>query len=134
MIGRPGIREFRWTTVATDESGQSRFEDGRAPMTLMEFSPPAGPLDFASLGESSSVAVIASDDDWRGDVPHPAPARQLMVVLQGRGAITVSDGERREFGPGECVLVEETSGAGHASHFSGETRVLVVRLDQGHQR
>jgi uncharacterized cupin superfamily protein len=35
--------------------------------------------------------------------------------LTGRVAITVTDGERREFGPGDVLLAEDTTGAGHLS-------------------
>jgi mannose-6-phosphate isomerase-like protein (cupin superfamily) len=125
------MREFHCTTVTADDAGGSRFAEFRAPMVETQFAPPAGPLDVADLDAARSVAVIAGDEAWQGEIPHPAPARQLLVILQGRGAITVSDGERREFAPGDCILVEDTTGAGHSSHFSGETRVLVVRLGQG---
>jgi mannose-6-phosphate isomerase-like protein (cupin superfamily) len=124
------MREFHCTTVTTDGSGGSRFDDLRAPLALTEYAPPAGPLHFASLGDATSLAVIASDDDWLGDVPHPAPARQLMVVLRGRGAVTVSDGERREFRPGDCLVVEDTEGEGHCSQFFGETWLLVVQFEK----
>jgi hypothetical protein len=30
-------------------------------------------------------------------------------------AVTTSNGERREFGPGDALLVEDTTGAGHLS-------------------
>ena len=38
-----------------------------------------------------------------------------MILLRGRMAIQVSDGERREAGPGAIVLVEDTEGEGHLS-------------------
>jgi hypothetical protein len=37
------------------------------------------------------------------------------MCVRGRGAIAVSDGERREFGPGIPILVEDTTGVGHTS-------------------
>jgi hypothetical protein len=39
----------------------------------------------------------------------------VVICLRGRGAITVSEGERREFGPGEPILVEDVTGDGHTS-------------------
>jgi mannose-6-phosphate isomerase-like protein (cupin superfamily) len=125
------MRQFRYATVVTDLEGRSRFTDACLPMVETDFSPPAAPLDLAILGTAQSVAVIGSNTGWHGEVFHPAPARQLMVVLSGRGAITVSDGETRELGPGDAVLLEDTFGAGHSSRFFGETKVLVIRLGQG---
>jgi hypothetical protein len=38
-----------------------------------------------------------------------------VILLRGRGSITVSSGEVREFGPGDVFLVEDTTGEGHLS-------------------
>jgi hypothetical protein len=58
------------------------------------------------------VEVPTETPDW---APHVAPRRQWLVVLSGRAAITVSDGERREFGTGDVLLMEDTTGEGHLS-------------------
>ena len=50
--------------------------------------------------------------DWER---HVAPRRQWVILLRGRIAVEVSDGERREFGPGSIVLAEDTEGRGHIS-------------------
>lgn len=50
--------------------------------------------------------------DWQ---PHVSPRRQGVMALRGRVAITVSTGERREFYPGEPILLEDTEGKGHVS-------------------
>ena len=56
------------------------------------------------------------DLDW-----HPAPRRQYIVNLDGGVKITASDGEAREIGAGEVLLVEDTSGKGHLSKSLGGT-------------
>ncbi|HCT78762.1 MAG TPA: hypothetical protein DGT23_19815 [Micromonosporaceae bacterium] len=58
------------------------------------------------------VEQPADAEDWE---PHVAPRRQWVVVLTGRAAVTVSTGERREVGPGDVLLFEDTSGEGHVS-------------------
>jgi hypothetical protein len=50
--------------------------------------------------------------DWQH---HVAPRRQWIIFQTGKMAITVPDGERREFGPGDALLVEDTTGAGQLS-------------------
>src|SRR5512135_1221221 len=47
-------------------------------------------------------------NDW-----HAAPRRQLVVRLTGVAEATTSDGETRRMGPGDIVLVEDTTGKGH---------------------
>lgn len=54
------------------------------------------------------------DLDW-----HPAPRRQYIINLDGGVKITASDGEAREIGAGEVILVEDTSGKGHLSQSIG---------------
>lgn len=50
---------------------------------------------------------------------HPAPRRQYIVNLDGGVKITASDGEAREIGAGEVILVEDTHGKGHLSQSIG---------------
>ncbi len=54
------------------------------------------------------------DLDW-----HPAPRRQYIINLDGGVKITASDGEAREIGAGEVILVEDTHGKGHLSQSLG---------------
>ncbi len=54
------------------------------------------------------------DLDW-----HPAPRRQYIVNLEGGVRITASDGEAREIGAGEVILVEDVRGKGHLSKSIG---------------
>ena len=46
---------------------------------------------------------------------HPAPRRQYIINLDAGVQITASDGESREIGAGEVILVEDTTGKGHLS-------------------
>lgn len=58
------------------------------------------------------------DYDW-----HPAPRRQYIINLDGGVRITASDGEVREIGAGEILLVEDTHGKGHISQaIAGKMR------------
>lgn len=50
---------------------------------------------------------------------HPAPRRQYIINLEGGVKITASDGEAREIGAGEVILVEDISGKGHLSQSIG---------------
>jgi len=62
---------------------------------------------------------------------HPASRRQFIINLDGGVQITASDGEVRVIGPGEVLLVEDTSGKGHIStSISAKMRHSVfVRLE-----
>lgn len=121
------------TTVSrlwTDDDGESHFADVEVDLEPIDFAPPAAPLDFAMLGNADTVGLVSGEPSWRGDVPHPAPRRQLMCVISGEFTTTASDGESRAFGPGSILLLEDTHGKGHSSVISSDvpSLVLVVTL------
>ncbi len=66
------------------------------------------------------------DLDW-----HPAPRRQFVVTISGRGEMETSDGTVLPLEPGTIVLVEDVDGIGHRSRAVGdEPRVsLFLPLD-----
>ncbi len=66
---------------------------------------------------------------WHGDW-HPAPRCQFQFFLAGTVGAESGDGRTRYFGPGDAVLVEDTTGTGHRSWVVGEIEVVmaVVRL------
>ena len=48
--------------------------------------------------------------DW-----HNAPRRQFIIMLEGQVEIIIGDGTKRQFGPGDILLAEDTTGQGHIS-------------------
>ena len=47
--------------------------------------------------------------------PHNAPRRLFIVQIDGTVEVEASDGEKRVFGPGSVLLVEDTTGKGHVT-------------------
>jgi hypothetical protein len=99
---------------ATDDGG-SKFDDVLVegePRHVVDGVPPlllSGPYAATSIVFVEQPADAA---DWE---THVAPRRQWLVVTSGRVAVTVSDGERREFGPGDVLFAEDVEGEGHLS-------------------
>jgi hypothetical protein len=59
--------------------------------------------------------------DW-----HPAPARQYVITLSGRGEIEVAGGKKIEVGPGHVELAEDLTGKGHITKTVGtEDRITL---------
>jgi uncharacterized cupin superfamily protein len=53
----------------------------------------------------------------------------VFCVLEGRFRVTVGDGASREFVPGDLLLLEDTWGEGHVTHFlSGRVMVAATAL------
>ena len=75
------------------------------------------PANSARLPAAGIIFRETSGDydlDW-----HPAPRRQYIINLDGGVRITASDGEAREIGAGEVILVEDVTGKGHLSKSIG---------------
>ena len=83
--------------VATPDGG-SRFVDDAAGLVDGDFAPPAPPLGLGPVAGARSVRFIGAPAGWDSP-PHPAPARQWVVMVRGIVEATTTDGEVRRFGP-----------------------------------
>ncbi len=110
-------RAMRIHNLYEDENGESHFRDLEIDWVeetrggkLSERLPATG-IIFRQVPASYDL-------DW-----HPAPRRQYIINLDAGVKITASDGEAREIGAGEVVLVEDTTGKGHLSQaLAGQIR------------
>ena len=60
--------------------------------------------------------------DW-----HPAPRRQYVITLSGRGEVELEDGTKIPLGPGSIDLAEDLTGKGHITRVIGnEPRVTLA--------
>jgi hypothetical protein len=117
--------------VFTDETGQSRFEEIRLPGGSRR-----SEVSTAVAWLSEKVAVRGMV--WRrveveapATVPHNAPRRQLVVPLSGAVEIEVGSGERRTVPPGQIILVEDTTGAGHITRAADDSPRVTLMLELG---
>ena len=121
---------MRYTRIYTDATGESHFED--VEVTGEERTSPvsAGASEYSAPIAARAV-VLRRVVRAHPDEPHVAPRRQFMINLCGTVEVETSDGEVRSFGPGEPVLVEDTTGVGHISReVEGVQRMsMFVELD-----
>jgi hypothetical protein len=108
-----------YVRLYADADGETHFEDVELP---------AEERSAAAGGRTAVCAAIPVEglifrsvlDDGDADAPHNAPYPVFIITLAGAAEVTTSDGERRVFGPGSVVLVEDTSGRGHVTRPLGE--------------
>lgn len=98
------------TRIYTGDDGQSHFEDLDVPFTAsgagqMTGAIPAATVFFRSTREGGPEVM-----DF-----HVAPRRQFVVHTAGRVEIECGDGTRRQFGVGDVLLADDTTGQGHIS-------------------
>ena len=116
---------MKYIRIYADQNGDSHIEDAEVGMSLTNFAPPAPPVDLSPLMPSTHVVFLRAPAGWYGP-PHPAPRRQIAVVLTGELEGVVSDGEVRHAGPGSVILLEDTSGKGHSTRVVGEDSALLA--------
>ena len=105
--GKVIMEEFIITKVYSDINGDSQFEEIRVPLN------PAGTIGYLSEKHEVESLVFrkvlpAYDYDF-----HTAPAKQFIILLDGKIEIETSLGEKRVFTGGDVLQMEDTTGKGH---------------------
>jgi quercetin dioxygenase-like cupin family protein len=59
--------------------------------------------------------------DW-----HPAPRKQIVIILSGQLEHGFADGSRYTFGAGDVRVLVDTTGEGHTTRFTGGEKTLVA--------
>jgi hypothetical protein len=122
---------LQYVRLYADEAGDSRFED----VTLVGET--RGVAYDSQLLARLSETIPATDVFLREVVreassiePHNAPRRQFIIGLTGVTEVETSTGEKRRFGPGAMMLLEDTDGKGHITRSlsEGERLTLVIGL------
>jgi hypothetical protein len=115
-----------YTRLYTDADGHSRFEEVELPAETRG-------VGYAELVATFSEPIDADAVVFRNvlreaadDTPHNAPRRQFIVQMTGWCEVESSTGERRRFGPGSVLLVEDLVGHGHITRKIGEGERLTM--------
>lgn len=120
-----------YSRLYADADGESHFEDIEIDLASSDYAPPAPPLDLSSFTPATQFGFMRAPARWASDW-HPSSARNVFFVLTGEWEITASDGEQRRFATGSVLLVEDTSGKGHASRVVSDSGSLaaIVQLNK----
>jgi hypothetical protein len=118
-----------YTAVVETAEGGSAFEERAVCLEERAVLRGESLADTAQLSAAGGVLLVRSGPY---DLPpHQAPRRQWVVPLRGLFQVTVTDGTRRRFGPGDLILATDTTGSGHATRSIGEPpfEVLFVPVE-----
>ncbi|MFF2555397.1 hypothetical protein ACFVUS_30635 [Nocardia sp. NPDC058058] len=103
---------MRYTRIETSVDGGSEFVDDSVALDTRPVAIGVAPMAIGELPSGNSVFVRSDGFDSE---PHPAPARQWVVMIRGTIAVTTSAGDQRVFGPGDLVLAADIEGRGHST-------------------
>jgi hypothetical protein len=68
------------------------------------------------LGEPSNVVLMTGPPNFAFP-KHPAPYREIFLVLAGSMELELSDGTKHSEEPGSLIMFDDLTGAGHAGRF-----------------
>jgi hypothetical protein len=108
------------TRIFTGPDGQTHAEE--IDVKLM----PGGTSgELSEMAKATGVQFRRTPPNYFVDW-HPAPQRQYVITLSGRGEIELVGGKKIPLGPGHILLAEDVTGKGHISRGVGtEDRVSV---------
>lgn len=118
---------LKYARLYVDTEGVSHYGDAELQLSLEDYAPPANPIAVHALTDSGSATLVylpqGASEDW-----HPAPRRQFAFIVRGAVEVTAGDGEARRFGPGDIVLLEDTTGIGHQTRVVGDEGNLSLMI------
>lgn len=115
---------FQITRVYSDDHGESHFADINIEI---KDNGTVGWLSDPVNARQVIFREVESTYDWDF---HCAPQKQYIVLLDGEIEIETSLGEKRVFGQGEILLVEDTWGRDHKTRnmHQQKRRSLFIKL------
>jgi len=122
------MKKKRWR-VYSDQQGESHVEEQDVDLQLVNYAPPAPPVFVSSPTAAAGFVFLLAPKGIEGDL-HPAPSRQLQVLLRGSVELEASDGTVVTAKPGDVFLLEDTQGRGHKSRIGADeaAEILAVTL------
>lgn len=109
---------LNYARIYTGTDNETHFEDVSVTFTHQgDYGKniPSVWLSQGGLMKVEGLHFVSMAAGWDGGEWHPTPARQYIIPLTGEMEFQTSDGEKRTFGPGDILLVEDTEGKGHIS-------------------
>jgi hypothetical protein len=121
---------MQYVRLYADKRGDTHFSEADLALDEADYRPPAPLLFVSHVFQSGLLQFVRPPSGWTGEGIHPLK-RQFLICLEGHLDGTVSDGEKRSFGPGDRVLTEGVDGKGHPSHARGahDCVVAIVPID-----
>ncbi len=106
---------MRFTTIYSDEQGETHFGFDDVPEKSLAIGPPPNPPgQMCDLGSVSNMRIIAFPAGTLAPA-HNAPEPYFCVILSGEAEVIASDGQVRRFQAGDLLVCNDLTGKGHVT-------------------
>jgi quercetin dioxygenase-like cupin family protein len=119
LAQNPKITMVTYHRIFADQMGGSHFDTVKVEQCLAIGAPPAAPFYVSGDNPALKYRFYTFQPGWIGDW-HPCPARQFLSLMSGAVEMETTDGIVRRLGPGDLILLEDTSGKGHLTRNISE--------------
>jgi len=121
---------MKYLRLYAGEDGESHVEEMHAEFNMAMYAPPAPTFGVSDPTDAKRFVMVHFPSGWDSEL-HPAPRRQLFVMLSGQFQGQTSGGMLMDLGPGDAMLMEDTTGKGHSARTMGGSEVyaLMVHLE-----
>jgi len=129
--GGDPLTEVTYAQVYATADGETHFREVRVPLVQTQLAPPAAPYAHSSAQPASTIRHAVFPAHWGAserdrNVFHNASERRFISIRRGVAWIKASDGEIRQFQPGDIVEVLDVAPSkGHITWVGDEPSVLL---------
>jgi hypothetical protein len=121
---------LKYTRIVATTEGSSCFVDAELALSEASIAEGVPPLLVSAPIELSAAVFLEHSEanDWRF---HTTPTRVLVILMSGKILAETGDGDRREFGVGDVISVEDTTGKGHLSRpLTADVRMAMLLVPE----
>lgn len=98
------------TRIYTGSDGNAKFEDVETTLDIDR-----GAIQRSKPSKATSMFFSVTDGPFFKDYHNTNLHRQYIIILEGEVEVGVSENDKRRFGPGSVLLLEDTTGRGHTT-------------------
>jgi hypothetical protein len=114
---------MKYWRIYSDEKGESHAKEEHMPFAPLFANGPLGSGIASTTGATFIRAPAGTLEDF-----HTVPRRWYLIGIQGSSEVTLTDGTKLKMNPGTVMLMEDTTGKGHAVQVRGNIDHVVLAL------
>ncbi len=132
QIDREGRAETRWikmkyTRLYADSDGETHFEDLDEEFQQSQMASNVPSVGLTTPIPATDIFFLRANPDYSDDY-RVIPRRFMVKIVSGEMNTAASDGEVRQFGPGDVFLCEDVTGNGHMNQVVSKSDCVMMMV------